>query len=266
MNDIIMSFGNAAVFSIVCSIRPDNGKEGWIDNTAFMFRRKASLMNDFVKKAVFEFEKLSSTPKGEHLRTGEIRKLSARLFRELNKKSKEIVFPICESLLEQHNWPMSVIAYDFAYRIKNQYDNDTFYLFESWLVKYIRGWGSCDDFCTHAFGELITQNTGLVKNIIPWTAREEFWMRRAAAVVLIPSIRCNKYMETNPTQVSDLLMQDTEELVLKGYGWMLKVLSTKAPDMVYDYLKKNKFIMPRVAFRYALEKMDRERKNELLGL
>jgi 3-methyladenine DNA glycosylase AlkD len=45
---------------------------------------------------------------------------------------------------------------------------------------------------------------------------------------------------------------------------MLKVLSVKEPQLVYDYLEKNKEIMPRVSFRYALEKMDKERKSELM--
>ena len=130
----------------------------------------------------------------------------------------------------------------------------------------MRGWGDCDDFCTHAFGELIMQNTGLVKKIIPWTKREEFWMRRAAAVVLIPSIYHNKYNETNPIVISDLLMNDKDDLVHKGYGWMLKVLSTKEPQLVYDYLVKHKHIMPRVSFRYALEKMEQDRKVELMAL
>ncbi|HEY8421982.1 MAG TPA: DNA alkylation repair protein [Thermoclostridium sp.] len=221
--------------------------------------------DDLVRKAELEIKKLSSTPTGVHIKTAEIRKLSARLFGKLHDNSREAVFPICELLLEQHTWPMKVIAFDFAYRVKKQYDDNTFALFENWLAKYVRGWGDCDDFCTHAFGELITQNTGLVKNVIPWTSREEFWMRRAAAVVLIPSVRCNKYRETNPTQISDLLMHDPEDLVLKGYGWMLKELSKKDPDLVYEYLKKNKEIMPRVAFRYALEKMEPARKAELMS-
>lgn len=117
---------------------------------------------------------------------------------------------------------MGVIAFDFAYRVKKQYDSNTFSVFESRLIKYVRGWGDCDDFCTHAFGELIIQNTDLVQNIIAWTIREEFWMRRAAAVVLIPSIHHGKYKETNPIVISDLLMKDTEDLVRKGYGWMLE--------------------------------------------
>lgn len=223
-------------------------------------------MNDVVKIVESELNRIDSTPNGGHLKTGEIRKLSGKLFRDLQDKSKENVINICELLLEQRNWAMGVIAYDFAYRLKKQYDNNTFSVFESWLVKYVRGWGDCDDFCTHAFGELICQNTYLVNNIIPWTKREEFWMRRAAAVVLIPSIHQNKYKETNPIIIADLIMKDKEEIVLKGLGWMLKELSVKEPELVYDYLKKNKDDMPRVAFRYALEKMNNERKIELMNL
>lgn len=230
------------------------------------FLKKVSLMNDIVKLAKDELEELDSTPNGEHIKTGDIRKLSARLYRSLQDKSKDNVFIISQSLLEQRNWPMGVIAFDFAYRVKEQYDDNTFPLFESWLINFVRGWGDCDDFCTHAFGELIMQNTSLVKMIIPWTKCEEFWMRRAAAVVLIPSIYHNKYKETNPTEISDLLMKDKDDLVRKGYGWMLKVLSTKEPQLVYDYLVKYKEIMPRVSFRYALEKMDQNRKIELMRL
>ncbi len=223
-------------------------------------------MNEIVSVAKAELETLNNTHQGKYIRTGDIRKVSTNLFRKVKDKSKENVFAICGELLEQYNWPMGVIAFDFAYRMKKQYDKSTFTLFQSWLEKYVRGWGDCDDFCTHAFGELICQNTSLVKGVIPWTEREEFWMRRAAAVVLIPSIRHDKYKETNPLQISNLLLADEHDLVRKGYGWMLKILSLKEPQTVRDYLVKNKEIIPRVAFRYAIEKMDREIKQELMRL
>ncbi|NLX77353.1 MAG: DNA alkylation repair protein [Clostridiaceae bacterium] len=223
-------------------------------------------MNDIVSAATAGLHTLNYTNQEKHIRTGDIRKLSAHLFRNIKDKSKDHVFAVCGELLEQNSWPMKVIAFDFAYRMKKQYDGNTFTLFESWLEKYVRGWGDCDDFCTHAFGELICQDTSLVKHIIPWTGREEFWMRRAAAVVLIPSILRDKYRETEPLRIADRLLTDKHDLVRKGYGWTLKTLSVKEPQLVRDYLIKNKDIMPRVAFRYALEKMDRETKMELMKL
>ena len=223
-------------------------------------------MNDFISSVDNELKNTGNTPTGNHLITGDIRKLSARLFKEMKSKKIDDVFSVCNELLEQRNWPMGVIAYDFAYRMRKQYNDKTFAVFEKWLEKYVRGWGDCDDFCTHAFGELICQNTDLAEKIFAWTKRDEFWMRRAAAVVLIPSISNDKYNETNPTRISDALMTDEHDLVRKGYGWMLKVLSTKEPELVFDYLLKNKAVMPRVAYRYALEKMAADKKKVLMAL
>lgn len=182
----------------------------------------------------------------------------------MKEKSKDHVFSVCGELLEQRNWPMGVVAFDFAYRMRKQYDEATFAIFEDWLERYVRGWGDCDDFCTHAFGELICQYTELSKKTILWAHRDEFWMRRASAVVLIPSIRHDKYTETEPLQIADILMEDVHDLVRKGYGWMLKILSLKEPELVFDYLMRNKGTMPRVSYRYALEKMSEEKKKILM--
>jgi len=221
-------------------------------------------MNDIMLAVKTEIKNMDYTITGKNYRTGDIRKLSAKLFKNVKGMQIDIVFSICGELLEQRNWPMGVIAYDFAYRMKKQYDEKTYAVFEGWLEKYVRGWGDCDDFCTHAFGELICQDTKLSDKIIAWTNRDEFWMRRAAAVVLLPSIGKNKYNETNPLRISDILLEDEHHLVLKGYGWMLKILSTREPELVFEYLMKNKSIMPRVAYRYALEKMDAEKKKILM--
>jgi 3-methyladenine DNA glycosylase AlkD len=53
-------------------------------------------------------------------------------------------------------------------------------------------------------------------------------------------------------------------LVLKGYGWMLKVLSQAEPESVFDYLAKRKKAMPRISFRYAIEKYGKELKARLM--
>jgi 3-methyladenine DNA glycosylase AlkD len=100
--------------------------------------------------------------------------------------------------------------------------------------------------------------------VLKWTEDPNFCVRRAAAVILIYPIKHNKYVGINPFLISDALMMDEHYLVLKGYGWMLKVLSQGDPGIVYDYLVKNRDIMPRVSFRYALEKFDGGLKEELM--
>ena len=214
-------------------------------------------MNDIVLEAKIRIDNVA---KETGLTTGKVRLISSSLFKLIEDKSIDNVLMFCEKLLEERQWELGVIAYDWAYRVKNQYNNNTFFIFEAWLKEYVTGWGDCDDFCTHAFGELMCQNNDLFTYVLEWTKHKDFWVRRAAAVVLIYPIKQNRYQELYPFVIADLLMQDKHDLVLKGYGWMLKVLSKPEPNNVYKYLDKNKDSMPRVSFRYALEKLDKETK------
>lgn len=76
----------------------------------------------------------------------------------------------------------------------------------------------------------------------------------------------NDYEGVEPLTISDRLLSDSNDLVLKGYGWMLKSLSQINPSCVKEYLIKNSKKMPRVAYRYALEKFDKETRNELMQM
>ena len=192
--------------------------------------------------------------------TGMIRSISSSVFKNIEDKSIEHVLGLCEELLEKRKSALGVVAYDWAFRMKKQYTEETFYIFEQWLKKYVRGWGDCDDFCTHAFGELLRQQDSLIDKVLIWTEHPDFWVRRAAAVVLIYPIKKGLLREKYPFVIADKLMNDEHYLVLKGYGWMLKVLSIEKPEAVYEYLIKNKEQMPRISYRYAVEKFDKSKK------
>ena len=97
-------------------------------------------MNHIVEEAVGRIEELEKkAPEGKHIVTGDIRRLSAALFRKVPDKDIEKVFALCEELLEQRSWALGVIAFDFAYRVKNQYQESTYDVFFRWLKDYVRG-------------------------------------------------------------------------------------------------------------------------------
>lgn len=224
-------------------------------------------MDRIVEEAISKIQELEQhIPNGKHVVTGDIRKLSSKLFRQIKDKSIDHVFALCEELLNHRTWALGVIAYDFAYRVKSQYDESTYDIFFRWLKDYVRGWGDCDDFCTHAFGELLRQKKALFTKIIMWTNDCDFWVRRASAVILIPTIKKNEHDGIHPLEISNRLMLDKHDLVLKGYGWMLKVLSQIDQNCVMEYLIEKHERMPRVAYRYALEKFDKETKSMLMQI
>ena len=89
-------------------------------------------------------------------------------------------------------------------------------------------------------------------------------MRRGAAVTLIIPARKGLFLN-DIFEIADLLLLDKDDLVQKGYGWMLKAAGEAHQKEVFDYVVKNKSVMPRTALRYAIEKMPAGLKSEAMN-
>lgn len=65
-------------------------------------------------------------------------------------------------------------------------------------------------------------------------------------------------------QIADQLMDDKDDMVQKGYGWLLKEASRLHQQEVLDYVVRNKERIPRTALRYAIELMPPDLKSEAM--
>ena len=68
------------------------------------------------------------------IKTAQVRSISAQIFKTLEDKDISSVLSLCTQLLEQRDWALGVIAYDWAFRVRKQYSRDTFPVFE-WTLK-----------------------------------------------------------------------------------------------------------------------------------
>jgi len=59
-------------------------------------------------------------------------------------------------------------------------------------------------------------------------------------------------------------LMDPDDLVQKGYGWMLKSLAENCEDEVFQYVLSKRSVMPRTALRYAIEKMPDKKRQEAM--
>ncbi|MFH1253449.1 MAG: DNA alkylation repair protein [Candidatus Uhrbacteria bacterium] len=189
--------------------------------------------------------------------------LAKKYFFEIKDLSKKEIFNLCEELLKAGTNEEEKIAFDWAYRLKRQFAPGDFLVFEKWLKKYVSNWGSCDDFCTHAFGDLLLQYPKFLSRVQKWARSKNRWERRAAAVILIFGVRQGKFL-AEIFKTSSVLLKDEDDLVRKGYGWALKEASNVFSKEVFAYVMKNRKQMPRVALRYAVEKMPVEWKRETM--
>ena len=103
-----------------------------------------------------------------------------------------------------------------------------------------------------------------VSHLRRWATSPNRWVRRAAAVSLIVPAKNGMFLK-DVFQIADILLLDKDDMVQKGYGWMLKVASQAHQQEVYEYVLAHKTTMPRTALRYAIEKMPKELKTKAMG-
>ena len=183
-----------------------------------------------------------------------VRKIAAKYFREIKSRDKKEIFGLCENLLETNYGEEAFIAFEWTYSLRRKYEQEDFQIFEKWVSKYVDNWAKCDTLCNHTLGTFIEMYPEYIKNLKVWAQAENRWLRRASAVTLILPARKGDFLK-EVLEISDILLKDKDDMVQKGYGWMLKEASKKHQEEIFDYVMSKKAEMPRTALRYAIEKM-----------
>ncbi len=179
--------------------------------------------------------------------------------REIMAMDKKAVFALCEELWQSGYIEESFVACHFSNLICKKFESADFKVFERWINHYISNWASCDTFCNHTMGAFLEMYPEFLENLKKWTRSKNRWLKRASAVSLIVPARQGKFL-SDIFEIADILLMDPDDMVQKGYGWMLKVASQKHQAEVFEYVMKKKIVMPRTALRYAIEKMPKNLK------
>lgn len=171
--------------------------------------------------------------------------------RQLTKKD---IFDICENLWLSGYMEEAMIACYLSEKLSKKFEPSDFQLFEYWIKNYISNWATCDTLCNHTIGNYLMMYPEYVSKLKEFAYSENRWVKRASAVSLIIPARKGLFQD-EVFELSDILLTDKDDMVQKGYGWMLKSASQYNPQAVFDYVMSKKSIMPRTALRYAIEKM-----------
>lgn len=198
------------------------------------------------------------------LKSATVTSISNEYFKLLKGYSKQEVFDLCEILWQSEYIEEHMIACSWSLKMKKQYQIEDFELFKSWIDQYITNWATCDTFCNHNMGTLIEMFPQLIPNLKEFTTSSNRWMKRAAAVSLIVPARKGLFLE-DMFDIANALLMDPDDMVQKGYGWMLKVASHKHLDAVFSFVMSYQKVMPRTAFRYAIEKMPVDLKKQAMS-
>jgi 3-methyladenine DNA glycosylase AlkD len=193
-------------------------------------------------------------------KTADISKLGKEYFKVLKELPKSDIFRICDELWKSQYLEETFIACQWAYALNKQFEVNDFKTFERWVKNYVTNWASCDTLCNHTIGKFIEMYPEYIQKLLEWTKSDNRWVRRAAAVTLIIPARKGMFLK-EIFEIAESLFYDKDDLVQKGYGWMLKAASEANQKEVFDWVMSKKLTMPRTSLRYAIEKMPKELKS-----
>ena len=224
-----------------------------MDPVIFQIRRDLQSHADpEIRKTSQRFFKEEITCYG--MKSATVVAIAKKYWKVVKGRSKPEIFALCEELYQSGYIEESFIVSNWAHALSGRYEVGDLRVFRHWIDTYITNWASCDGFCNHTMGAFIEKYPEYIDDLKHWTQSQNRWMRRAAAVSLIIPAKRGKFLD-EAIEIADLLLTDTDDMVQKGYGWLLKEASRKHQKEVFDYVMINKRVMPRTALRYAIELM-----------
>jgi 3-methyladenine DNA glycosylase AlkD len=153
------------------------------------------------------------------------------------------------------------------------------------LLILVRRFGQGDDLIRQEIYDIYLKNTSSVNNwdlvdlsahciVGPYLANksraplyrlaqsESIWERRIAIMTTFHFIKNGEFPET--LKISKLLLSDTEDLIHKAVGWMLREIGKRHLPAEERFLKKHYRQMPRTMLRYAIEKFPEPKRQAYL--
>lgn len=185
--------------------------------------------------------------------------------RELAKKyyprvkgDLDAAMSLAETLLKTGNLTLAGVGMGILDRFRRKLGPQHLDTFDEW-VDHLSNWATTDNLATHMIAASVTGDPSQVERLMEWTGSGNRWRRRAAAVSLVPLARRGLLLE-EVFSLSDRLMEDEDDMVHKGVGWLLKEASRRHPEEVRGYLLRWRDRAPALVLRYASEKLPKDKR------
>jgi 3-methyladenine DNA glycosylase AlkD len=198
------------------------------------------------------------------VKTPLVGKIAKNIWPDVKSLNKADIFTLCEELYRSGYIEEAFVVSNWLPNMIEKLTPTDLPIFKFWIERYINNWATCDAFCNHTIGDLIDKYPEIIIEIKKWAKSDSKWLKRAAAVSLILPARKGGFLN-DVFEISDILLCDKEDLVQKGYGWLLKEASKLHQKEVFNYILKNRKVMPRTALRYAIELMPKDLKEKAMA-
>ena len=134
-----------------------------------------------------------------------------------------------------------------------------------WLARnHSANWATTDAISCYLIGPLLARHARLAGRMRVWARHRNMWVRRAAAVSLIPSVRAGRAI-AEAYVVARRLHPDSHDLIQKAVGWLLRETGKTDSKRLERYLRAKGPSIPRTTVRYAIERFPVTTRRALLS-
>jgi len=183
--------------------------------------------------------------------------------RKLSKAHKNIPYSNILKLLKSPIHEKRLLALlILVLRFEESDKKNKKFIYELYLknTKYINNWDLVDLTAHHIVGGFLTERS---RNPLYKLAKSKsLWERRIAVLSTFHFIRRHQFEDT--FKIAEILLNDTEDLIHKAVGWMLREAGNRNLNAEEHFLKKHYREMPRTMLRYAIEKFPEAKRQAYL--
>jgi 3-methyladenine DNA glycosylase AlkD len=149
-------------------------------------------------------------------------------------------------------------------RNKNTTDSRLEEIYQLYMRRHdrINNWDLVDLGCLYMTGRYLHHKP--LDVLYTLALSPNLWERRTAILSTCYFIR--KGETADAFKISEMLLNDPEDLIHKACGWMLRFTGDKDMPKLLHFLDKHATVMPRTMLRAAIEKLDKEQRTHYLKL
>jgi len=195
--------------------------------------------------------------------TADLRRLALRFRRSIGEeRGLEFLTQVADRLFGGRILEDKIVAVFLLEKSTARLDEQHFALFESWIER-ISSWADHDALVHYLIAPMIASKPARVHKVFEWAKSPDRWHRRAACVGLIRGTRQRIFLP-QIRRLSNMLLQDEDDMVQKGVGWLLRETAKADPKGILPYLLKIRDRAPRLVLRTACETLPVGRRKQIL--
>lgn len=196
--------------------------------------------------------------------TAELRKVARRFHRVLlNEHGIDYLVAVADQLFRGRVLEEKGMAVILLERSVEQFGAKEFRLFEGWLDR-VSNWADHDGLVHSLIAPMVIADPVRLQTVFRWARSRNRWRRRAACVALIRGARQHCFGR-EIARVSEMLLDDEDDMVQKGLGWLLREYAKAEPQDALKLLMKLRVRAPRLVLRTACETLAPHAKTKVLA-